>query len=97
MCVALPMMVDGRISSTDNSVCMKSYRFYVSGSTTELPVLRFKYSHFVKLLLVRYSNACLRLYYKIYVDLITTLTIGALHFTSTPISTFSGAFVSEIQ
>ena len=40
------------------------------------------------------------LYYKIYIvyrDLITTLIIGVLHFTIMPISTLSGAFVSEIQ
>ena len=33
------------------------------------------------------------LYYKIYIDLIITLIIGALHFTSIPISTFSGALL----
>ena len=40
------------------------------------------------------------LYYKIYIvyiDLITTLIIGVLSSTITPISTFSGAFVSEID
>ena len=42
----------------------------------------------------------LLLYYKIYIvyiDLITPLITGSLHFTSIPISTFSGAFVSEIR
>ena len=33
----------------------------------------------------------------IYIDVITILIIGVLNFTITPISTFSGAFVSEIQ
>ena len=59
----------------------------------------------VKLLLVRYSIACLRLfivYYKIYIyivyrDFITKLIIGVLSFTTTPTSTCSLAFVSEIQ
>ena len=40
------------------------------------------------------------LYYKIfiiYIDLITALIIGALHFTSIPISTFSGAFEGDIR
>ena len=39
------------------------------------------------------------LYYKIYIvyrDLITMLIIGVLHFTITPISTFSRASVSKI-
>ena len=39
------------------------------------------------------------LYYKIYIvyrDLITMLMIGVLHFTITPISTFSRASVSKI-
>ena len=35
--------------------------------------------------------------YMVYIDFITTLIIGVLSFTITPISTFSGAFVSEIQ
>ena len=42
----------------------------------------------------------LSLYYKIYIvyrDFITVLIIGVLHFTITPISTFSRAFVSKIQ
>ena len=33
----------------------------------------------------------------VYRDFITMLIIGVLSFTVTPISTFSGAFVSEIQ
>ena len=37
------------------------------------------------------------MYYIVYRDFITTLIIGVLHFTIMPISTFSGAFVSEIQ
>ena len=33
----------------------------------------------------------------VYIDFITMLIIGVLSFTITPISTFSGAFLSEIQ
>ena len=109
----------------------------------------YQFSRLVKLLLVRYSIACLRLFvvilhclqrfyhkvdhwgiklhyytnfdlhclqrfyhnvdhwgiklhhcckiYIVYIDLITTLIIGVLHFIIIPISTFNGAFVSEIQ
>ena len=60
----------------------------------------YKYSHLVKLLLVSYSNACLRLFVVILQDLHClqiSLIIGALHFTSIQISTVSGAFVSEIR
>ena len=35
--------------------------------------------------------------YMVYRDFITMLTFGVLSFTVTPISTFSGAFVSEIE
>ena len=60
-----------------------------------------QFPHFVKLWLVRYGNASLRLFfYKIYMvyrDFITTLIFGVLSSTITPISTFTGAFVSEIQ
>ena len=63
----------------------------------------YKYSHLVMLLLVRYSNASLRLFVVILQDL------HCLHrsyhnvdhwdkaLPHTPISIFSGAFVSEIQ
>ena len=59
----------------------------------------YHHTNLLELLLVKYSNACLRLFDKIYIvyrDLITTLTIGALHFIIS-IFTFSGAFISEIQ
>ena len=68
-------------------------------SFTTIPI-----STLLELLLVRYSNAYLRLfvvlYYKIYIvyiDFITTLIISVLHFIIIRISTFNGAFVSEIQ
>ena len=55
-------------------------------------------------LLVRYRNACLRLFvvilqdiYIVYRDFISTLFIGVLHFTIIQIFTFRGAIVSEIQ
>ena len=35
--------------------------------------------------------------YMVYRDFITLLIFGVLSFTITPISTFTGAFVSEIQ
>ena len=58
-----------------NSVCMKSYMLYVTASTYVcLP--SYKYSHLVKLLLVRYSNACLRLFVVILQDLQCTLDIS---------------------
>ena len=85
----------------------------------------YQFSRLVKLLLVRYSIACLRLfvvilyclqrfYHKVdhwgiklhyytnfdlhcYRDFITTLIIGVLSFTITPITTCSLAYVSEIQ
>ena len=62
----------------------------------------YQFSHLPELLLVRYSNACLRLfvvtyvYYKIYIVyryFITTLIIGVLNFTNV---TFSGAFIRQI-
>ena len=55
----------------------------------------------VELLLVRYSKylpeAILYKIYMVYIDVITMLIIGVLSFNITPISTFRGAIVSEIQ
>ena len=39
----------------------------------------------------------IKLYHHIYIDFITMMIIGVLSFTITPISTFSEAFVIEIQ
>ena len=55
-------------------LCEKAYNF------------RIREFSLVKLLLVRCSNTCLRLFVQDYRDFI----IGALHFTSIPISTFGG-------
>ena len=43
------------------------------------------------------AEASLYKIYMVYIDFITMLIIEVLSFTITPISTFSGAFVSEIQ
>ena len=63
----------------------------------------YQFPHLVELLLVIYSNACLRLFIVILQDLhclqrsYHNVDHGGLSFTITPISTFSGALVSEIQ
>ena len=60
----------------------------------------YRFLHLVELLLVRCSSASLHeaILYKIYMvyqDFITLLIFGVLSSTITPISTFSGAFVSN--
>ena len=43
-----------------------------------------------------YKAICYK-FYIVYIDVVTMMIIGVLSFTITPISTFSGAFVSEVQ
>ena len=77
------------------------YRDFIT--TLIFGVLSSTITHLLELLLVRYSNACLRLFVVVLQDLhclqrlITMLIIGVLHFIIILISTFIGAFVSEIQ
>ena len=65
------------------------YRFYLNIDHRDIKLYHHTSFHF-------YSKVLPILLYIVYRDFITILIIGVLKFTITLISTFSGAFVSEI-
>ena len=82
----------------------KIYIVYIDLITTLIiGVPSHQFPHLMELLLVRYSNPCLRLfvvvYYKIYIvyrDFIITLIIVVLNYTIIKKFTFSRPFISQI-